>query len=247
MDERISLERWCPPWVRHQHLARYWWACGFAAGKRVLDAACGTGYGSVMLATNGRATHVDGIDIASDAIAAAEHHASCDRVRFQTGDVTRLPVADGAYDLYVSFETIEHLPNDQVYVTEAARVLHTDGMFLCSTPNRRFFHPGATLADRPLNPFHVREYERAELAALLGRHFGRIEWFGQTPLAAGYERLLAACGRTSSTLTMRLHQAFKLATLSFAGEARHAPQPLADRESFELLVAVCTQPRRPGA
>ena len=57
--ERLSSNDWVPPWIRHQHLARYHWASGFVKGCLVLDAACGSGYGTSMLSRSG-ARHVDG-------------------------------------------------------------------------------------------------------------------------------------------------------------------------------------------
>lgn len=243
MDERISLDRWCPPWVRHQHLARYRWACRFVEGQQVIDAACGTGYGAAMLAKEGRAATVEGFDLAPEAIAESQSRYASDVVRFAEGDVTRLPAADQSCDVFVSFETIEHLPNDEPYLAEAARVLRPAGRFICSTPNRRLFHPGAGLADKPLNPFHVREYEREEFAALIGRFFGKVEWYGQTRFGAFYTRRLADVGSISPWGAARLHQATKLATLSWVGPARHEPAPWLPDEKVEILIAVGSSPR----
>ncbi len=83
-------------------------------------------------------------------------------------DAARLPARDGAFDLYVSFETLEHVDDDRSLLREAKRVLAPGGVFLCSTPNRDFLSPGLTLEDRPRNPYHVREYSIAEFEALLG-------------------------------------------------------------------------------
>jgi SAM-dependent methyltransferase len=243
MDERISLQRWCPPWVRHQHLTRYRWAARFVEARQVIDAACGTGYGSDILATDGRAAAVNGFDLDADAVAEANARYASEVVHFADGDVTRLPAGDRSCDVYVSFETIEHLPQDEAYLADVVRVLRPDGRFLCSTPNRRWFHPGAALADRPLNPFHVREYDQQDFGRLLARFFGRVEWYGQTRFAATYTRLATAIGGASPWLGARTHQAVKLATLSRVGPARHEPLPLAPGESVEILIAVASSPQ----
>jgi SAM-dependent methyltransferase len=225
-------------------LARYRWACRFAAEARVLDAACGTGYGADMLAREGRAASVDGFDIAADAVEAARSRFASDRVSFTVGDALRLPVADDAYDLYTSFETIEHLPDDESYLAEAVRVLRPDGTFLCSTPNRLLMHPGATLDDKPLNPFHVREYGLEEFAERLHRYFARVEWFGQSRFAPAYTGGLRAVGSLTSTLAARLHQAYKLAGHAWRRASVHDVTPLAPAECAEMLVVRCLEPRK---
>ncbi len=71
--------------------------------------------------------------------------------------------------LVVSFETIEHLRDDRSFLEEMSRILAVDGTFICSTPNRRLFNPGGSLADPPYNPHHVREYDHEEFKELLTR------------------------------------------------------------------------------
>src|SRR5208337_4385431 len=67
-EERFYPDGFMPPWVRYQHLERYRWAAKFVAGKRVLDVACGTGYGTALLANAG-AAQVDGFDIGTGTFA----------------------------------------------------------------------------------------------------------------------------------------------------------------------------------
>ena len=153
--ERFTFTQWLPPWVRYQHVTRYSWAGRFVDRMRVADAACGAGYGSEMLLREGRAAQVEGFDLSTDAVEnARQQYAATEQLRFEVGDVTRLPVTDGVYDVCVSFETIEHVPNDVGVIAEAARILKPTGRFLCSTPNRDLFDPGTTLGDKPINPFH---------------------------------------------------------------------------------------------
>jgi SAM-dependent methyltransferase len=226
--ERLALDRFASPWLRNQHLARYRWAAAFAPGRRVLDAACGTGYGARILLEAG-ATRIASMDLSRDASGPA----------FVRGDAARLPARDGAFDLYVSFETLEHVEDDESLLREAKRVLAPGGFFLCSTPNRDFLSPGLTLADRPRNPYHVREYSIPEFEALLARVFPRIELFGQTWFSERHRRLLHRAGRASNLLSVRLHQVSNLARLPWESEKRHWPAPLGGAGAPEVAIAVC--------
>src|SRR5512146_3443739 len=103
-------ERFTPECVReiwYEHWHRYAFAREFARGKRVLDAACGEGYGSALLA--GTAARVLGVDIADDAIAHARARYMRANLRFERGACTALDVPAASFDLAVSFETVEHV------------------------------------------------------------------------------------------------------------------------------------------
>jgi SAM-dependent methyltransferase len=158
---------------------------------------------------------------------------------FVRADVSRLPARDGAFDLYVSFETLEHVENDAALVREARRVLAPGGRFLCSTPNRDLLSPGLTLRDRPRNPYHVREYSTSELEALLTKVFSRVGLFGQTWFPDRHRKLLAAVGRRSNLLSVRIHQLSNLAHLPWESERRHWPAPLGGAGTPEVVIAVC--------
>jgi SAM-dependent methyltransferase len=226
--ERLALDRFSSPWLRNQHLARYRWAGGFAPGRRVLDAACGTGYGSRLLFEAG-AQNVVSVDVSAEASAA----------RFLRADVTRLPFDDGAFDLYVSFETLEHVEDDHALIREARRVLAPGGRFLCSTPNRDLLSPGLTLRDRPRNPYHVREYSIRELQELLAALFPKVRLCGQTWFSERHRKLLARAGGTSNLLAVRLHQLSNLARLPWESERRHWPEPLGKPGTPEVTIAIC--------
>ena len=193
-----------------------------------------------MLLREGRARSVAGFDLSAEAIGEARGRFQAPELEFAEADVTRLPVPDQSFDLYVSFETIEHLPDDRGFVAEAVRVLRPGGKFLCSTPNRRLFHPGATLHDRPVNPFHVREYNLQEYEALLREFFRHVEWYGQTRFPASYCGWLARLGKVSPLAAVRFHQFTKLGRLSWRGAAMHAPFPLRPGDHPEILIAVCS-------
>lgn len=162
--------------IAHEHWHRYAFARRFAAGKRVLDVACGEGYGSALLA--GVATSVAGVDIAEDAIAHARVvYAGRTGLTFEPGSATALPLPDGAVDLVVSFETLEHLPRDDQprMLAEFARVLNHDGLLLLSAPNPSEY----STARNYRNPFHLHEPPRDELERLLDVTFPARRWYRQ--------------------------------------------------------------------
>jgi len=161
--------------VVRQHLERYAYAARCVVGKRVLDVACGQGYGSNMMAS--RAMNVVGIDICPSAIEEARRDYPAATLKFYIGDVTRLPLDDESVDVVVSFETIEHLPIDSVvlFLREVARVLDAGGRFFVSTPERDNFSFGAL----PSNPHHFQEFNRDEFSELLSPYFHVDEYLGQ--------------------------------------------------------------------
>lgn len=170
--ERYHPEQ--PREMAYEHWHRYAFAQPLAAGRRVLDAACGEGYGAALLA--GTAASVLGIDLAPEAVAHARARYPHPRLRFELGDATRLDgVADASIDLVLSFETLEHLADHDGLLTAFARVLAPDGLLLLSTPDRRTYSelPGHH------NPHHVRELDRAEFETLLARHFPCVRLYGQ--------------------------------------------------------------------
>jgi SAM-dependent methyltransferase len=118
---------------RQFHLARYEFALERCRDKRVLDGACGTGYGSALL--GGAAESVVGIDCARDAITYAAANYSAPNVAFQTSFVESTPFPDEAFDVVVSFETVEHTLCPRAHLMEIARLLDPGGMAIVSVPN----------------------------------------------------------------------------------------------------------------
>jgi SAM-dependent methyltransferase len=240
--ERLALDRFSSPWLRNQHLVRYRWAAGFARGRRVLDAACGTGYGSRLISEAG-ASRVVSVDVSPDAPLEAERSDDLRHLRFVRADVARLPFRSGAFDLYVSFETLEHVAGDEDLVEEARRMLAPGGMFLCSTPNRDLLSPGLTLDDRPRNPYHVREYSIAEFDSLLRRFFAEVTLLGQTWFSEAHRKVLARAGGRSNGLAVRIHQLTNLARLPLERPERHQPSSLSRAGAPEVVVAICQSAR----
>lgn len=170
-------ERFTPECVReiwYEHWHRYAFALDLALGKRVLDAACGEGYGSNLLA--GVAGHVTGIDISSEATSHARNRYGDRRnLEFLTGDAAQLEFPDNSFDIIVSFETLEHLRAQEQLVAGFARVLAEDGILLISSPDKHTYSDVAGFR----NEHHVRELYREELLDLLRPHFGAVRLYGQ--------------------------------------------------------------------
>jgi SAM-dependent methyltransferase len=162
--------------IVYEHVHRYAFARRYAAGRRVLDAACGEGYGSAILA--GAAREVVGVDIDPATVAHARaSYASVRNLSFVEGSAAKLPLPDASVDLVVSFETIEHLEaGDQPrMLAEFARVLADGGALVLSAPNR----PEYSESRGYVNPFHRHEHDRAELDRLLDAHFPARAWHAQ--------------------------------------------------------------------
>src|SRR5262249_41172258 len=129
--ERFAPEVRGAIWYEHWH--RYCIAQPLATGLSVLDAACGEGYGSFLLAQTAR--EVVGIDIAAEAIAHAQSRYAAPNLRYVEGSCTALPLADASVDLVISFETIEHLQQQSEMLAEFRRVLTPGGVLVISSPN----------------------------------------------------------------------------------------------------------------
>jgi SAM-dependent methyltransferase len=163
-----------------EHAARYEFAAAYAAGKTVIDVACGTGYGSAILTLAG-ARRVFGYDNDQDTIDYAKTQFRSRWIRFDVADAIHLPKADASVDMVASFETIEHLPSPEDFVAEVARVLRPSGLFVLSTPDR----PVYNWADFPnglANPFHISELTRPELRKMLAADFEIELHLGQSPV-----------------------------------------------------------------
>ena len=150
--------------VHAEHLARYQLAAGLADSRRVLDAACGEGYGTALMAAGG-AVSATGVDADEQTVSHAR--AKYPGARFELADVHRLPFDEGSFDLVVSFETIEHVRDANAVLGEFRRVLSDDGLLLISTPNKHRY-----LVE---NEFHEREFFHEEFVELLSARFANVE------------------------------------------------------------------------
>ena len=161
-------------WIEHWH--RYHFAARWAKDKRVLDLACGEGYGSALLARH--AASVMGVDVSQQAVDHARAaYQPLSNARFSVGSCTAIPAPDKSFDLAVSFETLEHIHEQEQFLGELDRVLAPGGVLLISCPNK------AEYTDKrgTDNEFHVKELYRDELDALIRKRFAHATWYGQKP------------------------------------------------------------------
>ena len=228
------------PGVVALHVVRYEFALPHCAGKEVLDAACGAGYGSALLAS--RARRVVGVDVSDEAVAYARARYSAENVEFATADVTALPFPDAAFDVVVSFETVEHVEDPNAFLAEVARVLRPDGVLVVSTPHVRRTNMS------PDNPFHRVELSRADFQRLLERRFGDVDLYGQRRLQTARHRVV----QRLDVLGLRkrvplLRRAARLTGTPATEELTTADVTIA-RDGIDAateLVAVCRRPLRP--
>jgi SAM-dependent methyltransferase len=219
------------------HLARYAFARGFCAGRSVLDAACGVGYGSAYLARS--AASVLGIDIDSETVAYARSRYGQAGPRFETMDASSLDLADASFDVICSFETIEHVEDPDAAVAEAARVLRSDGVYVVSTPLV------AETTHAPANPHHRVEFSAADFEDILRRHFAEISLYGQRRRMTRRHRLV----RKLDVLGLRRRVGWLRRAGPIVGSPATADLTLDDVEIVRdrltdatELVAVCRKP-----
>jgi 2-polyprenyl-3-methyl-5-hydroxy-6-metoxy-1,4-benzoquinol methylase len=151
-----------------RHLAAYRYAARLAAGKRVVDAGCGEGFGTQLLADV--AASVVGLDYSAAAIAHCRTAWRHPNLTFQQSDLTRPGSVAGTFDLVLNFQVVEHIRDPLPFLRGLRALLAPAGQVLLTTPNR--------LMSFSENPYHIREYSAEELANLLAPVFGRVTILG---------------------------------------------------------------------
>jgi ubiquinone/menaquinone biosynthesis C-methylase UbiE len=165
--------------TENEHLARYRFAMELVRGKRVADIACGSGYGTQILASAG-ARSVHGMDISEEAVEFARTQYNASNATYSVANAQELTtISDGEFDVVVSFETIEHLQDVEAYLDEMKRILRPGGVFVVSTPDRRLASLWYWYFGHPKNPYHAREYTERELLDLLSTRFQIKACYGQ--------------------------------------------------------------------
>ncbi len=159
--------------IKHEHYHRYLFARQFCHRKVVLDIASGEGYGSALLGTV--AAQVVGIDLAAEAVRHASVNYGSETVSFAAGNCAAIPASDASVDVIISFETLEHIAEQDRFLREIKRVLRYGGVLILSTPNTTAYKDIATTP----NPFHVKELHESEFRAAISMYFGNYRVFGQ--------------------------------------------------------------------
>ena len=130
------------------HLERYRFAARHVRGTRILDMACGVGYGTQILAEAGGAAEVVGVDLSEEAITYAKAHYTASNIRFEVADAIRF-ADDRGFDTIVSLETIVHLSDPAAFVRHLTTLLAPGGTLIGSVP---------TTPSVDLNPHHRTDF-----------------------------------------------------------------------------------------
>ena len=227
-----ELERFEPTEVSgriaYEHLHRYALCRARVAGKRVLDVACGAGYGTNILAEV--AAEAIGADIDAGAIRRAVKKYKRDNLQFVTADCTDLPFEAGSFDVLVANEMIEHIADQEGFLKEAKRVLKPGGTLLVSTPNKPIYN-----RYKPPNPFHVAEMTIPEFRRLLTRHFAHVCLTGlrMALVSAGFD--VDAKGTSADGAVVRSYRGSRL--------QKNRPQVTEEKLQFdqpEYVLAICS-------
>jgi len=157
-----------------QHMGRYLFTKPFVSGKTVLDAACGSGFGSKIL--SGEAKKVIGIDRCPETIRYCNSIYQTNNLAFFQMDCRYLAFPPSSFDIAVSFETLEHLKEPKVFLQELNRVLKVNGMLIISTPNKENF---ALYTKGKKNPFHYEEFTKNEFEEMISLNFKLEGMLGQ--------------------------------------------------------------------
>jgi SAM-dependent methyltransferase len=157
-------------WFR-RHLVVYEYIAARAHGRRVVDLACGEGYGSAVLARS--AASVVGVDANPEAFEHARLKYRAPNLRFER---TMIELWEGDADCVVFLQTIEHVQDPDAVLERVRGLIGPRGVAYVSTPNVLTLAPAG--AERSGNPWHVREYRPHEYAELCARHFSRVDLLG---------------------------------------------------------------------
>jgi 2-polyprenyl-3-methyl-5-hydroxy-6-metoxy-1,4-benzoquinol methylase len=157
-------------WYR-RHLVVYEWIRARVAGQRVVDMACGEGYGTATLAKS--AASVVGVDANPEAHEHARLRYRQPNVHFERDLVERYAKP---CDAVVFLQTIEHVQDPGAILEHFKAMLEDGGAAYVSTPNLLTLAPPG--AEKSENPWHVKEYRHEEFRELCAQHFAGVEIYG---------------------------------------------------------------------
>lgn len=152
-------------------IERYKYAEKYMKNSIILEGACGYGYGAAYLSNMCREVHA--VDISKENIEFAKNvYKHLNNIEWKVNNVCKLSYENNTFDIYTSFETMEHISLDQVekYLSEAWRVLKNNGKFIISTPNKQ-----KRISIN--NPFHIKEYTKDEFEEIIKKYFDIVDYY----------------------------------------------------------------------
>ncbi|CAA2160568.1 putative S-adenosylmethionine-dependent methyltransferase/MSMEI_2290 [Methylobacterium brachiatum] len=151
--------------IEFEHYHRYLFASQFCAGARVLDIASGDGYGSFIISQV--AEQVLGVDVDFETVRNSIKEYSSNNLKFVQGKCDSLPVERESFDVVLSFETLEHVEEQEAFLAEIRRALKPGGIAVISTPDRETYSPEGITH----NQFHLKELSSGEFFDLVSKYF----------------------------------------------------------------------------
>lgn len=166
--------------IKLEHLHRYALALELVKNKVVLDIGCGDGYGSNLIAEH--ANEVFAMDIDKITINHAKASYKKVNLKFVEGDIRSIKFPDRTFDVVVCFETLEHVEEHFIVLSEFKRILKPNGLLIMSTPDKTNYSE----ASNHVNPYHKRELNFAEYNELLTSFFTCNHFLFQFPIVASF-------------------------------------------------------------
>jgi SAM-dependent methyltransferase len=191
---------------------------------RLLEVGFGEGYGSEIVRP--WIGEYVGLEVDDDAVSHATERYAHPGSTFLAYDGETIPFGDGAFDLVISFQVLEHLDDADEFLAETRRVTRPGRDVLVVTPNRNH---RLSDGERPWNRYHVREFSPAELERAMRGAFDAVEIVG-----------LLGSESMNAIERARVHRARRLARLDPLGLRYRLP------ESIDASLRASLR-RRPGA
>jgi len=163
-----------PSYLVQSAIQKYLFAVKNVVGKKVLDIASGTGYGSQIMYEQNVDLEIIGCDKDEDTIKFA-HENYGKNIKFINCDAYSTKFKDDNFDSVISFETLEHLENGSIFIKEISRILKNNGILILSTPNRIYDEK----VTKNIQPFHEKLYSYDELHEVLSKNFKYVRILGQ--------------------------------------------------------------------
>ena len=170
--ERFTTSIRFHTWYEHWH--RYYFVKDLVAGKKVCDIACGEGYGTHLLSKT--ADSIVGVDIDNQTILDAKtKYNDRKNLNYIQANATNTPFPNQEFDIIISFETIEHLHQQEELLAEFKRILKPNGLLVISTPDKNIYSE----MSNSHNHYHVKELSKHEFSQLIDKSFSYSHHFGQ--------------------------------------------------------------------